>query len=695
MRSIFFTSFLLGCLLGAATAMAQPDIAWDKTLGGEGYEEFNALCPMSDCIYMCGSSPSNIAFGNPADNSYNFLIFKTDLNGNLLWQKMFGGDQTERLWAFTPTADGAFIAGGYSESGINGDKTQASRGGKDVWLVKLDANGKKIWDRTLGGAGDDELFSIVELPDGDLLLGCNSNSNVSGEKSEPSRGGLDFWIVRTDAQGNKLWDKTLGGNGDDRINDIVSAKDGNFFLSGGTISLSDNGDLGPAPARGGVDFWLVKLDANAPKILWQKRFGGTAEDFPYALCEANSGNLWMGGRSGSLPAPPTAYNNGKDAAFLGGDSDYWLLELDADGEKLRDMSFGGAGLDDLYAIQEHECGGFTLGGVSASAISGNKITPPRGGYDFWLIGLDESGSQIWQHTLGGVEHDAFTKMACFPDGSWIFGGHSASGAGFEKTQASLGFNDFWVLKTPCFLPANIFEKSDTLHCLTNALVLDATAQNCPGCSYQWNTGNTAPIQMVPPGTTDYFSVKICDPDLCVSRDTLFVAFGQQPRIELGPADTLILQGDVLVLAGNNSNLEYQWNTGSTSSSLPVVAPGNYAVTVTDPSGCTASDAILVSIKGAQRVYVPNVFSPNDDGQNDWVTVFGDEGVQTVLTFQIFDRWGNLVFKQDRFTPNQERLGWDGYCKGEIADMNVYTWFARVEYLDGTDEIFKGDLTILR
>ncbi|MDO8365801.1 MAG: hypothetical protein Q7T20_03310 [Saprospiraceae bacterium] len=113
MRSIFSAPLLWTCLFCTPHVSAQPNLAWDITLGGEGYEEFNVLCPMDDGIFMGGSSPSNLAFGNPADNSYNFLIFKTDLNGNLLWQSMFGGDQNERLWAFTPTSDGAFVAGGY------------------------------------------------------------------------------------------------------------------------------------------------------------------------------------------------------------------------------------------------------------------------------------------------------------------------------------------------------------------------------------------------------------------------------------------------------------------------------------------------------------------------------------------------------------------------------------------------------
>ncbi|MBC7777785.1 MAG: gliding motility-associated C-terminal domain-containing protein [Phycisphaerae bacterium] len=240
--------------------------------------------------------------------------------------------------------------------------------------------------------------------------------------------------------------------------------------------------------------------------------------------------------------------------------------------------------------------------------------------------------------------------------------------------------------------ADILEMGDIAFCTIDSLTLNATAQNG---TYLWNTGNTGPIQKVAPGTTGYFSVKICDPDLCVGRDTVFVALANQLSIEIGPADTLILQGNNLFLGGNHPDLQYQWNTGSTSTSITVLELGNYAVTVTDESGCTASGAISIETLGMTHIYVPNVFSPNDDGQNDWVTVFADQGVQLVLTFQIFDRWGELVFRREDFAPNQENNGWNGYFRGKRADTNVYTWLAQVEYLNGTVEVFKGDLTVVR
>lgn len=677
--------------------LAQPVVAWDKTLGGEGYEELNGLLPVADGIMVAGSSRSNVAFGDPADNSWNFLIFKTDLNGNLLWQRMYGGDQDERLWAFVQTSDGGFLAGGYSYSGVSGDKTEPSRGDKDVWLIKLDAQGLLLWDKTLGGGFQDELFSIQELPNGDFLLGCNSNSNASGDKSEGTRGQQDFWLIRTDAQGNKLWDNTLGGNGLDLLNDIERAPDGDFFLCGGTTSLPSTGDVGPAFARGGMDFWLLKFSADTRQIAWQRRFGGTGEDYPYSLCVSASGKMYYGGRSGSPKGPPTTYNNGKDADFYGGDSDYWLLELDTDGQKIRDFSFGGSGLDDLYFIQAHECGGLTLGGVTDSGASGNKTTAGRGGYDFWLLGLNENGDLLWQQTVGGANDDALTKIATFPNGSFIVGGHSASDVGFEKTQNSFGLNDFWVLRSECGLAAGIRPSSDPVGCTEVPIFLDATVPDCPTCSYQWSTGDTARVLELPPGTSGFFSVKVCNGEGCVARDTIFVDAVPPPAISLGASDTIVAQGEILTfgVSGGGPSWTYFWSTGAATPSISVGEAGLYAVTVTDENGCTAVDSLRLEVRRERHVWVPNVFSPDADGYNDYVSIYSNESVRRVVTFQIADRWGTLVFRRDDFLTNYLDNGWDGNYRGRPAPPAVYLWFAEVEFLEGDRAMLEGSVTIVR
>jgi gliding motility-associated-like protein len=678
------------------TVGAQLPLNWDVVLGGEDYEELTALEVLPDGILVGGSSKSNVALGNPNDFSWNMLVAKLDFDGSVLWQRDYGGNQSERLWAMIPTRDGGFLAGGYSFSGIGGDKSEANRGDKDVWILKIDAQGQPQWDKTFGGLFQDELFGVLEMPDGGYLLGCHSNSDASGDKTQNSLGFHDIWLIRTDAFGNKLWDRTIGGSGYEQINDLVWAPNGNVYCSGGTTSPANSGDLGPVAERGGMDFLLMQVNPLSGAVLWSKRYGGTGEDYAYSLVAASNGLLYMGGRSGSSPSPPTSDNNGKSAPLLGGPGDYWLVELEPDGTMRRDWSYGGSGLDDLYFIREKPCGGFILGGVSNSDSSGNKTSALRGAFDFWILSITADASLEWQQSIGGAGNDALTQIAQAPDGSLYIGGHSDSGAGFEKSADALGLNDFWVVSSRCSLNVEIQQLGNPSPCSGEPLTLDASVPDCPQCVYQWSEGSSTPSIEIAPGTSGTYAVTICNEGGCVGSDSATIVVPPALVVNIGPADTLIEQGSALLLSvGNAPGLSYAWSNGSTAASIAVQTPGLYAVTVTDANGCSATDAIRVSIALRRQVWVPNAFTPDGDGFNDYIAIFTDESVLRVLTFQIADRWGGLCYRRDNFAPNFATDGWDGRWRGQPAPSGVYTWFAMLEYQDGGKTFLEGSISLLR
>ncbi|MEO6039791.1 MAG: gliding motility-associated C-terminal domain-containing protein [Saprospiraceae bacterium] len=691
--AILAAFWLLGC---AGQGMAQPLINWDRTLGGERYEELNGQLILPDGILISGTSSSNMAFGDPNDFSLNFFIAKLDFDGNVLWRHLYGGLQDERIWALVPTPDGGFLAGGYSESSVSGDRTQPTRGSLDVWLIKIDGQGNLLWDKAYGGLYRDELFAIRPMPDGSgYLLGCHSWSDISGEKSEPARGLQDFWILRIDNQGNLLWDKTIGGDDYEQINDLEWAADGNVYLSGGTISDA-TGDLGSEPTRGGMDFLLIKFNPVTRQVVWVHRYGGAGEDYPYAFHILRSGNLLMGGRSASAPAPPTAYNNGKDATFYGGDSDYWMIELSPEGQKLQEWSFGGTGLDDLYAIQENEVGQLVLGGVTDSDVSGNKTATPHGGYDYWFVGLNKKHQKTWELTVGGSMGDALTQISRLTDGSLVFGGHSESNVGFDKTQPSAGLNDFWVLNTFCETTAHIVPAGPAA-CDQRPVQLRVDLSDCDSCCVIWSNGSMESTIEVPGDLRDTIYVAAFNEYGCIGRDTFVLQPVAPPAIQLGPAEITIIEGNIQTLGVSDPALLYHWNTGASSATIQVSAAGVYAVTVTNADGCTATDQIQLRVlaQTVKAVWVPNVFSPNDDGVNDYVSVYTNESVRRVVSFQIADRWGDLCFRHDDYPPLSEQDGWDGDVRHQPAAMGVYAWFVEVEYTDGKREVFEGNLTLLR
>src|SRR5204863_32675 len=141
----------------------------------------------------------------------DYWIVKTDSIGNKQWDKDFGGTNNDELFSIQQTADGGYILGGCSVSGISGDKTQVNWGDIDYWIVKTDSLGNKQWDKDFGGTSDDFLYSMQQTADGGYILGGISSSGISGDKTQVTWGNSDYWIVKTDSLGNKQWDKDFGG----------------------------------------------------------------------------------------------------------------------------------------------------------------------------------------------------------------------------------------------------------------------------------------------------------------------------------------------------------------------------------------------------------------------------------------------------------------------------------------------------
>jgi gliding motility-associated-like protein len=122
----------------------------------------------------------------------------------------------------------------------------------------------------------------------------------------------------------------------------------------------------------------------------------------------------------------------------------------------------------------------------------------------------------------------------------------------------------------------------------------------------------------------------------------------------------------------------------------------YTVTATGPEGCTAEAHVSVHVKINHRVYVPNVFSPNGDGMNDYFYPNVTKHVQKVAYFRVYTRWGEQVFENKNFLPDTtERVGWDGIFRNDQANTGVYVWVMEIELLNGNRELYKGDVTLMR
>ena len=162
------------------------------------------------------------------------------------------------------TRDGGFIVGGESFSGTNGNKTSPNFGGSDYWALRLDSNGKKLWEVSFGGSGNDVLSSVQQTSDGGFILGGWSFSPADGNKVSTNFGGADIWLVRLDSAGNKLWETSYGGTADETNVTIQCTSDGGFIF--GTISRSGASGNKSNVADGA---WVVRLN-NGGNKQWEQ-----------------------------------------------------------------------------------------------------------------------------------------------------------------------------------------------------------------------------------------------------------------------------------------------------------------------------------------------------------------------------------------------------------------------------------------
>ena len=281
--------------------------------GGSQDDDLSSILPTNDGGYLlAGQTRSNdrdVTDGNNGDAEE--WIIKLDANGNKLWDKTFGGNGYDGATSLLPTADGAYLVGGYTGY-YGGDVTEGTNGNLDYWLIKMDANGNKLWDKTFGGSMNDYMSTMIPDGDGYLLAGETASNN--GDVRGDMRGGRDIWVVRTDADGNKTWNRTYGGNGQDFDATIISAGDGNFLIGGNTNS--DNLDVTDGN-NGGTDWWVLKIDREKQgEIIWDKTWGGNQAEGIYSLRMTPDGSLLVAGNTNSANGDVTAVNRGGGDAWL-------------------------------------------------------------------------------------------------------------------------------------------------------------------------------------------------------------------------------------------------------------------------------------------------------------------------------------------------------------------------------------------
>jgi len=359
---------------------------WTKTYGGSGDDGATAvaLAPNGDII-VAGYTTSFGAGGN------DIWVLRLDENGNIKWQKTYGGSDDDGVNAVALAPNGDIILAGETWSFGAGTPDHSN-----AWVLRLDGEGNVKWQKTYGGSGDDGVNAVALAPNGDII--------VAGYTTSFGAGGNDFWVLRLDANGNVKWQKTYGGGGDDGATSIAIAPNGDIIVAGYTTSFG----------AGGNDIWVLRLDENG-NIKWQKTYGGSTLDEAYAVALAPNGDVIVAGHTYSFGA---------------GYEGVWVLRLDENGNIKWQKTYEGDNNDGANALAIAPNGDIIVAGYTWSFGAGWE--------DFWVLRLDENGNIKWQKTYGGSNIDVARAIALAPNGDIIVAGYTTSfGAG--------GF-DFWVLR---------------------------------------------------------------------------------------------------------------------------------------------------------------------------------------------------------------------------------------------------------
>jgi hypothetical protein len=390
-------------------------IEWDKTIGGIFDDNFKSVIQTSDGGYALIGESNSITSVEKDEDSRGFTdywIVKLNKKGDVEWNKTIGGSGTELIDNIVQTSDGGYILAGSSDSYTSGEKSEDSRGFFDYWAVKLDKNGNIQWNKTIGGSGFEFLSGVELTADGGVVLAGFSESNASWEKTENSRGGFDYWLVKLSKEGRIQWDKTIGGDGGDFGRGIKQTNDGGYVISG--ISDSNISGEKTENGRGFFDYWVIQLDKMG-NFRKDKTIGGNGDDTEvWCLEKTSDGGYIFGGTSNSNIS-------GEKTEDSRGDYDYWVVKLDNELNIQWDKTLGGNSYDALYNLKEIQNNQFAVAGLSWSDVSGDKTEPTRGLADYWIVWLNGTGhpehNDISANSMRPATADLKTKkiFAVYPN----------------------------------------------------------------------------------------------------------------------------------------------------------------------------------------------------------------------------------------------------------------------------------------
>ena len=383
----FWVALLLFGSVGSAVSQP-PDSLWSRTYGGDLYDECRAILQTTDGGFLLAGQTSEL---DSTPQIADCWLLKTDANGDCVWNHRIETTGLEHPYDLIPCYDGTFV--------VAGNDRASSAFANDFWLLKVDSMGDTVWDRTYGGPGVDACEAVLQTPDSGFVLG--------GWTESFGAGGKDFWLVRTDSDGDSLWSRTFGGSWAEECHDIVLTSDGGYLLVGEVLDPVSS-----------YDIWIVKTDTNGDSE-WSRTYGGFHEEYCLSAAQSADGGYVLAGYFHSL------YTANEDAL---------IIRTDADGDTLWTRMFPRP--PELQDWCEALCR-MPDGSSVLAGCRGVNISDDYGG-DFWLFKVSSAGDSVWSRVFdtGSVE--------------WCFGLKPTADGGFvmvgTKQPTWPDLPDVWLVR---------------------------------------------------------------------------------------------------------------------------------------------------------------------------------------------------------------------------------------------------------
>lgn len=359
--------------LKSSTVTTIPYETWNNTYGGINRELGRCVRQTADGGYIITGETNSEGAGN-----YDVYLLKTDAYGNVIWNNTYGGTSTDMGHWVEQTTDGGYIIACSTQSY-----------GVDFWdvlLIKTDASGNLIWEKTFGLEYWDESYCVQQTTDGGYII-------------FGFQGSFQYWLIKTDANGNLIWDRVYRKDNytppyiNSKGYSVQQTEDGGYILVGEWYYAPDSDDH---------DIWMIKTDSSG-NIIWEKSFGGTAYDIGKCVIQTVDGGYIIAGYTTSQGA---------------GGRDFLLIRTDSNGNVVWENTYGGIDDDDASIIQQTIDYGFIVVGSIRSQGSGER--------DIWLVKVDPSGIEQWNGTYGSIYDEWGGCVDQNNDGDFIISGGTKS-----------------------------------------------------------------------------------------------------------------------------------------------------------------------------------------------------------------------------------------------------------------------------